>query len=384
MSVGSNFSVEPVSPLPWPPYSFQSPYSSQSSHNSFLSYLINFLFVSQNISRCVAQNISKSVSLLLLLLLPPYYSPVSNFYKVPLCHISIICFYPSKYFWTYFTWYFEAVFSLSKKYLKSWCLSCPYLMLLFYPLLPSASKKAKWSIKFTSFAILQPCSYCEANLICVDCMHYGISSSHSLCIDSVLLLFPTVWLSSRAIHRGPGLPAVFGSSEDPTTVPGSYDHLQSWNLMLNKKITRNTSIWFSHCTFSLGRMVISRNDVFQFDVNFTLLLFRSFLHLSLCFIDRRSTPHNISSFIKISFRKGIFFTKKSILHTTSARKKGAYCKHISVSVFAFVSIGLKRETCVFLIYCSLPFLGHILPEKLWRMFVLKTLSNFPNWLFAVL
>ena len=141
-------------------------------------------------------------------------------------------------------------------------------------------------------------------------MHYGISSSHSLCIDSVLLLFPTVWLSSRAIHRGPGLPAVFGSSEDPTTVPGSYDHLQSWNLMLNKKITRNTSIWFSHCTISLVRMVISRNDVFQFDVNFTLLLFRSFLHLSLCFIDRRSTPHNISSFIKISFRKGIFFHKK--------------------------------------------------------------------------
>ena len=87
------------------------------------------------------------------------HSPVSNFYKVPLCHISIICFYPSKYFWTYFTWYFEAVFSLSKKYLKSWCLSCPYLMLLFYPLLPSASKKAKWSIKFTSFAILQPCSF---------------------------------------------------------------------------------------------------------------------------------------------------------------------------------------------------------------------------------
>ena len=39
----------------------------------FLSYLIYFLFVSQNISRCVAQNISKSVSLLLLLLLPPYY-----------------------------------------------------------------------------------------------------------------------------------------------------------------------------------------------------------------------------------------------------------------------------------------------------------------------
>ena len=92
------------------------------------------------------------------------------------------------------------------------------------------------------------------------------------------------------------------------------------------------------------------NDVFQFDFNFTLLLFHSFLHLSLCFIDRRSTPHNISSFIKISFRKGIFFTKKSIvfsLHTTSARKKGAYCKHISVSVFAFVSIGLKRETCDF-------------------------------------
>ena len=87
------------------------------------------------------------------------HSPVSNFYKVPLCHISIICFYPSKYFWTYFTWIFEAVFSLSKKYLKSWCLSCPYLMLLFYPLLPSASKKAKWSIKFTSFAILQPCSF---------------------------------------------------------------------------------------------------------------------------------------------------------------------------------------------------------------------------------
>ena len=125
----------------------------------FLSYLINFLFVSQNISRCVAQNISKGVSLLLLPLQPPYYSPVSNFYKVPLCHISIICFCPSKYFWTYFTWSFEAVFSLSKKYLKSWCLSCPYLMLLFYPLLPSASKKAKWSIKFTSFAILQPCSF---------------------------------------------------------------------------------------------------------------------------------------------------------------------------------------------------------------------------------
>ena len=129
----------------------------------FLSYLINFWFVSQNISRCVAQNISKSVSLLLLLLLPPYYFQLQPsfhfFYKVSLCHISIICFYTSKYFWTYFTWYFEAVFSLSKKYPKSWCLSCPYLMLLFYPLLPSASKKAKWSIKFTSFAILQPCSF---------------------------------------------------------------------------------------------------------------------------------------------------------------------------------------------------------------------------------
>ena len=84
---------------------------------------------------------------------------------------------------------------------------------------------------------------------------------------------------------------------------------------------------------------------------FTFILFRSFLHLSLCFIDRRSTPHNISSFIKISFRKGNFFLHKKVncffLHTTSARKKGAYCKHISVSVFAFVSIGLKRETCDF-------------------------------------
>ena len=158
MSVGSNFSVEPVSPLPWPPYSFQSPYSSQSSHNSFLSYFINFLFLSQNISRCVAQNISKSVSLLLLLLLPPYYSPVSNFYKVPLCHISIICFCPSKYFWTYFTWYFEAVFSLSKKYLKSWCLSCPYLMLLFYSLLQRKRSEASNLLHLLFF---NPALFCE-------------------------------------------------------------------------------------------------------------------------------------------------------------------------------------------------------------------------------
>ena len=223
---------------------------------------------------------------------------------------------------------------------------CCYSILCFHLL----QRKRSEASNLLHLLFFNPALFCEANLICVDCMHYGISSSHSLCIDSVLLLFPTVWLSSRAIHRGPGLPAVFGSSEDPTTVPGSYDHLQSWNLMLNKKITRNTSIWFSHCTISLGRMVISRNDVFQFDVNFTLLLFRSFLHLSLCFIDRRSTPHNISSFIKISFRKGNFFHKKVncfFLHTTSARKKGAYCKHISVSVFAFVSIGLKRETCDF-------------------------------------
>ena len=82
----------------------------------------------------------------------------------------------------------------------------------------------------------------------------------------------------------------------------------------------------------------------------TLLLFRSFLHLSLCFIDRRSTPQYFIAQKNISFRQGNCFTQKIklfFLHTTNARKKGAHCKHISVSVFAFVRIALKRETCDF-------------------------------------
>ena len=44
----------------------------------------------------------------------------------------------------------------------------------------------------------------------------------------------TVWLSSRAKHGGPVLPADTGSTEDPSTVPGSYDNLGCWNLMTFK------------------------------------------------------------------------------------------------------------------------------------------------------
>ena len=152
-------------------------------------------------------------------------------------------------------------------------------------------------------------------------------------------------LSCRAIHRGPVLPALFGSSEDPTTVPGSNDHLGCWNLMLNKKITWETSIWLSHCTISLGRMVISRNDVFQFDVNFTLLLFRSFLHLSLCFIDRRSTPHNMSSLIKIfsnyKFSQRNFFSQKSQLFfffTPPVQERKVHSASISACQYLHLSV----------------------------------------------
>ena len=85
------------------------------------------------------------------------------------------------------------------------------------------------------------------------------------------------------------------------------------------------------------------------------------------------------------FTKELFFQKNQIcgfLPTTVARKKDAYCKHVIVSVFAFVRIGVKRETCDSLISCSIPFLGQILSKKLWRTFVLETLSNFLNWLFV--
>ena len=297
----------------------------------FLSYLINFLFVSQNISRYVAQNISKSVSLLLLLLLPPYYSPVSNFYKVPLCHISIICFCPSKYFWTYFTWYFEAVFSLSKKYAA---------------ILSSASicfkeSEVKHQIYFICYSSTLLFLWGKFDL----CRLHSFWDLTQYALTLYCFYFLQCNLSCRAIHIGPVLPALFGTSEDPTTVPGSYDHLGCWNLMLNKKITWETSIWLSHCTISLGRMVISRNDVFQFDLNFTLLLFRSFLHLSLCFIDRRSTPHNMSSLIKIfskyKFSQRNFFSQKSQLFfffTPPVQERKVHIASISACQYLHLSV----------------------------------------------
>ena len=69
-----------------------------------------------------------------------------------------------------------------------------------------------------------------------------------------------------------------------------------------------------------------KRDIFQFDVNFTLLLVHSFLHLSLCFIDRRSTPHNISLlrkkyFKKRSFHQGIVFPKKSNMWFSSHHRR---------------------------------------------------------------
>ena len=144
MSVGSNFSVEPVSPLPWPPYSFQSPYTSQSSHNSFLSFLINSCFVSRNISGCVAQNISKGVSPFLLLLLPPYsfQSPSSSFQNSCASYF-IQLFLLLKIFLNTFHKIFQSVCLFGLKNVLSPCPEFPHLMLLFYLLLPFASKKAK-------------------------------------------------------------------------------------------------------------------------------------------------------------------------------------------------------------------------------------------------
>ena len=72
--------------------------------------------------------------------------------------------------------------------------------------------------------------------------------SWSICANSVTLccripiklgIKCTVWLSSRAKYGGPLLPALTGSTEDPSTVSGSYDHLGYWNLMTFKRTSNS-------------------------------------------------------------------------------------------------------------------------------------------------
>ena len=72
--------------------------------------------------------------------------------------------------------------------------------------------------------------------------------SWSICANSVILccripiklgIKCTVWLSSRAKYGGPLLPDLTGSTEDPSTVSGSYDHLGYWNLMTFKRTSNS-------------------------------------------------------------------------------------------------------------------------------------------------
>ena len=125
-----------------------------------------------------------------------------------------------------------------------------------------------------------------------------------------------------------------------------------------------------------------KNDIFQFDVNLTLLYFTFVSQLSssitLLYWQRVHTAQYFIAQKNISFRQGNCFTQKIklfFLHTTNARKKGAHCKHISVLVFAFVRIALKRETCDFFIWCSILFLDKFCQRSFgvclsWRPFLI--------------